>query len=202
MVQPMTSGPCAFWNEREDRLGGKSGDAPKRPHVPRPMYRRPNRAQSSHGAASVLALPQPAYSPVAAHPTSVVRRSRTRSRRRVSVQLYLRRAQMILVAAVIVGAAFVAGQRLWRAVLGPAPSAALIAPLTVRPGDSLWSLARRYGDPSVNIRDRVDALARANGLSSQAALTPGQRLIVSVGNPAEAAALRQTVAASETMTRQ
>lgn len=109
---------------------------------------------------------------------------------------------MILVAAVLLGATVVAGQRLWRAVAGPAPAAALVAPMTVRPGDSLWSLARRYGQPSMSIRDRVDALARENGLSSRSALTPGQRLIVSVANPAEAAILRQAVAASGAVPRQ
>ncbi len=42
---------------------------------------------------------------------------------------------------------------------------------TVRPGESLWLLARRYGAT-------VDALRRWNGLSAHPVLRPGQKLII------------------------
>ena len=181
MVQPMTSGPSAFWNDRNDRREGELHEAPPptRPSVPRPVYR-------AVASASALALRRPADFPVAARrlPAETTRRRRARPRRVVPLSVYWWRAKAILAAAVLVGAATVAGQRLWRAVLGPAPSPAVLVPLTVRSGDSLWSLARRYGDPNVSILDRVDTLARANGLSSTSSLTPGQRLVVPVMNPA------------------
>jgi nucleoid-associated protein YgaU len=50
----------------------------------------------------------------------------------------------------------------------------------VRAGDTLWSLAKRFGDPGAYILDRVDTLAAANGLASDARLMPGQRIIIPV----------------------
>jgi murein DD-endopeptidase MepM/ murein hydrolase activator NlpD len=44
-------------------------------------------------------------------------------------------------------------------------------PITVAPGDTLASLAQRYGVPA-------PAIAEANGLSGPAALQPGQRLVI------------------------
>jgi len=74
--------------------------------------------------------------------------------------------------------------------------AAVTLPMTVAPGDSLWTLARRYGDPDSYILDRVDDLARANGMTAGARLVPGQRLLVPVGNPVEIARIQQSVASA------
>lgn len=70
--------------------------------------------------------------------------------------------------------------------------------VTVRPGDTLWSLARRYGDPNLYILERVNAMADANGLSSHGPLVPGQRVVVSVENPVEVARLQRAVASLKT----
>ena len=67
-------------------------------------------------------------------------------------------------------------------------------PVTVGSGDSLWSLARRYGSPNRYILDRVDTLAQANHLSAGDPLLPGQRLLVPVENPVELARLQPTLA--------
>lgn len=162
MVQPMTSGPCAFWNDPIERRA-----APTRPTL-----------------------------------TTTIHATRRRARRAVPVALYVRRAQILLAAAMLLGAAGATGVGLWRVVFPAAPAPVLTVTRTVQPGDSLWALARRFGDPGRDIRDRVDALARANGLSSTASLLPGQKLVVPVANPAEAMLLRSTVAASGTVTRQ
>jgi LysM repeat protein len=42
---------------------------------------------------------------------------------------------------------------------------------TVRPGDSLWSIAQQY-------KTTVEALRKANGLSANQAIHPGQRLLI------------------------
>ena len=54
----------------------------------------------------------------------------------------------------------------------------------VRHGDTLTGLAHRYGDPNAYILDRVEQIARANNLSGNAPLVPGQRLRIPVTNPA------------------
>ena len=59
-------------------------------------------------------------------------------------------------------------------------AAAAVLPVTVRPGASLWTYAQKYGASDIYILDRVDAIARANHLASDAALVPGQRLLVPV----------------------
>ena len=61
--------------------------------------------------------------------------------------------------------------------------------VTVAPGDSLWKYAKIYGNQDTYILDRVNDLARANSLSSHAALVPGQHLKVTVTNPVELAKL-------------
>jgi nucleoid-associated protein YgaU len=50
--------------------------------------------------------------------------------------------------------------------------------ITVQPGDTLWSLAKRYGDQDTYILARVDALAKANRLSRGGELFAGQTLLV------------------------
>jgi Tfp pilus assembly protein FimV len=59
-----------------------------------------------------------------------------------------------------------------RAADRPRPIAS--SPTTVRPGDTLWSIAARVA-PSVDPRAEVALLQRVNHLSS-AALVPGQRI--------------------------
>ncbi len=66
--------------------------------------------------------------------------------------------------------------------------------VTVQPGDTVWSLAKRYGDPNVYILDRVDAVARANKSVTLQRLVPGQRIYVPVTNPVEVARLQRNVA--------
>jgi hypothetical protein len=74
------------------------------------------------------------------------------------------------------------------------------APLTIRvtvnPGESLWSLSQRYGNPNIGIQDRVDALAQANGLGAGTSLVAGQRLLVPVSNPMELARLQTHLASA------
>jgi hypothetical protein len=76
---------------------------------------------------------------------------------------------------------------------------ALDIPLTVRvtvaPGDSLWSLSDRYGDPAAGRLERIDALARANGLRPNTRLVAGEKLLVPVTNPVELARRQCNVAA-------
>ncbi|MBC8141708.1 MAG: LysM peptidoglycan-binding domain-containing protein [Armatimonadetes bacterium] len=66
--------------------------------------------------------------------------------------------------------------------------------MTVGNGETLWSLARKYGNPSDSQLDRVDTLAKANGLPTGAMLHPGQRLVVPVENPQEATRLQVALA--------
>ena len=66
-----------------------------------------------------------------------------------------------------------------------------VLPVTVHPGDTLWTYAQKYGSPNVYILDRVDAIARANHLASDAALVPGQRLLVPVTDPTKIAQLER-----------
>ena len=83
-----------------------------------------------------------------------------------------------------------------RASTGTPAKAPLTVRVTVAPGDSLWSLARRYGDPDDYIEDNVDAMARANGMRSKSNLVVGQRLLVSVANPTELASLQKHIAST------
>lgn len=70
----------------------------------------------------------------------------------------------------------------------------LRVPMTVQRGDSLWSLAKRYGDPNAYILDRVDILAQTNKMSSASTLMPGQRIIIPVSNPVEVSRLQRNLA--------
>jgi LysM repeat protein len=114
------------------------------------------------------------------------------------------RTKGALAAAVLIGALGIAGQRTWQGMndgglttavaAGTRAAAPVTVPVTIRPGDSLWALARRYGDPNAYMLDRVDRLARANGVTADAVLVPGQKIVVPVFNPAEVAKLRREVA--------
>jgi len=52
-----------------------------------------------------------------------------------------------------------------------------VVEVTVRSGDTLWSLAREYGPAGMDIREAVDWIQRENGLTSPV-LRPGQRILV------------------------
>ena len=66
---------------------------------------------------------------------------------------------------------------------------ALVLPQTVviskavKRGDTLTSLAQRYGNPNTYILEREDQIARANHLTGTAPLLPGQHLQIPVTNP-------------------
>jgi hypothetical protein len=66
-----------------------------------------------------------------------------------------------------------------------------VVSVTVKPGDTLWRLAGIYGAPGSYILDRVDSIARENGLIATASLTPGQHLRINVENPVLLARLQQ-----------
>lgn len=130
--------------------------------------------------------------------------ARSRRRARGGGQRLWQGARTMALAIVVVGAAGAGSARLWQGVrtaLAPPVALMLAVPMTVRPGDSLWSLARRYGDPNAYILERVDTLARANRLPASAALSPGQRVLVPIENPAEIARLSRTVAAAGALAR-
>ena len=50
--------------------------------------------------------------------------------------------------------------------------------VTVRPGDTLWSLAQQYAPEYSDIREYVDELIRINHLYSTESLRPGQSLVI------------------------
>ena len=70
-------------------------------------------------------------------------------------------------------------------------TAPLVVPVKVHAGDTLWTYAKEYGAPDIYILDRVETIARANHLSSDASLLPGQRLLVPVTNPVKIAQLQR-----------
>jgi Tfp pilus assembly protein FimV len=68
---------------------------------------------------------------------------------------------------------FVAGRAVASGEAKPAPLARYI---TVGEGDTLWSLAKKHGDHSTPLTDRLDALTAVNPQAASGMLTPGQRL--------------------------
>ena len=76
-------------------------------------------------------------------------------------------------------------QSLYPAAVSDPPASAYTAvvPVTVHPGDTLWTYAQKYGAPDSYILDRVEVIAHVNHLSSDAALVVGQHLLVPVTNP-------------------
>ncbi len=70
------------------------------------------------------------------------------------------------------------------------PSVVMIAH-SVKHGDTLSGLAKRYGDPSTYILAREEAIARANNLSGTTPLVPGQHLRIPVTNPTVIAQIEQ-----------
>jgi len=52
--------------------------------------------------------------------------------------------------------------------------------IVVKPGDTLWQIASRYGDPNVYILDRVEAITRLNHMADGQALVSGQEIRVPI----------------------
>ncbi len=86
---------------------------------------------------------------------------------------------MLLSAALAILAAFpaVAGGRTGDSAESP-PAPPLL--VTVRYGDSLWTIAREHGDPARDVREIVYQIRRANGLDS-ADLRPGMQVQIPAG---------------------
>ncbi len=59
---------------------------------------------------------------------------------------------------------------------GSPPTARSVRTVVVRPGDTLWSIARRVA-PGQDPRGVVDAIADANGVEA-GSLVPGQTLVL------------------------
>ena len=64
----------------------------------------------------------------------------------------------------------------------PLPQTVVIAK-TIKRGDTLASLALRYGDPNTYLLRREYQIIRANNLSGMEPLLPGQHLQIPVTNP-------------------
>ena len=58
----------------------------------------------------------------------------------------------------------------------------VVTTITVQAGDTLWSIAREYGDPDEYILERVSALARTNNIENGRALREGQVLVIPVSS--------------------
>jgi hypothetical protein len=83
------------------------------------------------------------------------------------------RIAVILLLAVVAGLVFSLG----RVSAGASPVGARPVSTTVRPGESLWSLAERTA-PDRDPRDVVAALLAVNHLSEDDELRPGQVLVL------------------------
>lgn len=95
---------------------------------------------------------------------------RKRSQRRRQRTQRLVAMGLVAMAATI---GFVAGRAAASGEARPAPAPRYI---TVGEGDTLWSLAKRHGNSSAPLTDRLDALAAANPEAASGMLIPGQRL--------------------------
>jgi LysM repeat protein len=86
----------------------------------------------------------------------------------------------VVAAAAVSGAANSSKVASGRKEARPAEVPAATKTIVVQRGDSLWSLARRYGRPGDYILDRVDVIAQANGISAATPLLPGERIAVPI----------------------
>lgn len=50
--------------------------------------------------------------------------------------------------------------------------------VTVKSGDTLWSLAKEHGPRGRDIRETIDRIRRINGLDDRASLRPGEQLTI------------------------
>lgn len=63
-------------------------------------------------------------------------------------------------------------------LLAGSPDQLSYVEVTVSSGDTLWSLARRYGPEKRDIRETIDRIRAINGLDDRAGLRPGERLTI------------------------
>lgn len=112
----------------------------------------------------------------------VLRPARRRARRQNIGENLLFAAAVI---AVVVFCVMSLAQSVSHTVSAPYKTALpnIVLPVTVHPGDTLWTYAQKYGAPDAYILDRMETIARANHLAPTAALIPGQRLRIPVTNP-------------------
>jgi nucleoid-associated protein YgaU len=83
--------------------------------------------------------------------------------------------------AILIGAlALASGVALARR--GEIPALPASVSITVRQGDTLWGLAKSFGDYSAPLLDRVDALAAANEMNASNSLYPGQRITIPISD--------------------
>ena len=116
--------------------------------------------------------------PAVAHAARPAGRARPSQRRREPARtLHLtRRGRVVVVLLLMVVAGLVFS--LGRVSAGAVPTGARSGASTVvRPGESLWSVAERV-QPEKDPRDVVGALLAVNHLSEDAALRPGQVLLL------------------------
>ena len=71
------------------------------------------------------------------------------------------------------------GPAIGHALAPETPRLVAAHPYTVRPGDTVWAIAERVGDPGDDPRPLVDAILRENDLGS--GLAPGQVLLIPAG---------------------
>lgn len=81
--------------------------------------------------------------------------------------------RLALVGGMVAAVAWPVAARTDQPARRPAPPLAV----EVRYGDSLWTLAREYGDPKRDVRAVVAEIARANRVEP-GALRPGQVLVI------------------------
>lgn len=81
---------------------------------------------------------------------------------------------VVLLTAIVMGFLLLASSV--NADAGPEPTVEYL----VRPGDSLWSLAARHGDPEDDPRVMIHHIRRLNGITSSA-ISPGQVLLIPSG---------------------
>ena len=79
---------------------------------------------------------------------------------------------------ILFGALAAMGWRVASGLRAPAAVRAASVTIRVRPGDTLWSVARRHGPAGLDTPARMDALLRINHLPNDAVLVPGQTLRV------------------------
>ena len=178
MVQSMPLGPCALTNDkvrvpsRRPQNSGARGASPSRfavavGTIPANAVRRQRQRRHPRAKSAVVAVPANTVGRRQARPLARVRSHHVTT---------------ALSVAILLGMLFAMGWRLLAGAAAPLPAAPM-AVMTVQQGDTLWSLAQRHGNPNAYILDRVDGLARANSLSPNAHLVPGQKLRVPVANP-------------------
>jgi nucleoid-associated protein YgaU len=83
----------------------------------------------------------------------------------------------VAAAALVAMAMSVLAGSAWAGDDGAAAREDRMVPYTVRPGDTLWAIARRVGGPGIDPRPLVDAIAHRNGLTGSV-IQPGASILV------------------------